>query len=82
MQRDANNTETVLFLMFFAFVPYLYKAEECGLTCPIAHEVNRCTFWISCNGVIETSILVHDLKLWVQLACGHGNLGWASSAHS
>ena len=44
-------TETVLFTMFFTFVLYGHKAEECDVTCPIAHEANRCTFWASCSGV-------------------------------
>ena len=50
-QRDANNTETVLFTMSFAFVLYGHKAEECNMTWPLANEANRCTFWTSCTGV-------------------------------
>ena len=32
MQRDANNTEIVLFTVFFVFVLHGHKAEECNLT--------------------------------------------------
>ena len=49
--RDANNTETVLFTMFFAFVLYGHKTEECNMTWAIPHEANRCTFSRSWNGV-------------------------------
>ena len=49
---------------------------------PIAHEGNRCTFLTSCTAVMETSFLVHNAQLWVQLAYGHANLGWTSSARS
>ena len=49
--RDANNTETVLFTMFFPFVLYGHHAEECNMTGPIAHEANRCTYWTSCTGL-------------------------------
>ena len=51
VQRDGNNTETVPFPMFFAFVLYGNKAEECNIAWPIAHEVNRCIFWTSCTAV-------------------------------
>ena len=52
VQRAENNAETVLFTMSFAFVIYVYKAEECNMTWPIAHKVNRCTFWRSCTGLL------------------------------
>ena len=29
--RDANNTKTVLFKMFFAFMPYGQKADQCNM---------------------------------------------------
>ena len=32
VQRDANNTETVIFTMFFAFVLYGQKVEQCNMT--------------------------------------------------
>ena len=50
LQSDANNTETVLFTMFFAFVLYGHKAE-CNMNWPIGQEVNRYTLWTSCTGV-------------------------------
>ena len=50
VQRDANNAETVLFTMSFAFVLYGHKAEESNMTWPVAHEANRCTLWASCTG--------------------------------
>ena len=49
LQSDANNTETVLFTMFFAFVRYVHKAEERNVTWPKSHEANRCTFRTSCT---------------------------------
>ena len=51
VQRHANNAETVLFTMSFAFVLYGHKAEEGNMTWPIAHDANPCTFWRSCTGV-------------------------------
>ena len=45
LQRDANKTEKVLFIMFFAFVLNGHKAEECN-PCPRGQE-----FWTSCTGV-------------------------------
>ena len=50
--------------MFFAYVLYGHKAEECD---DLGHEANRCTFWTSCIGVSWK-------QLWVQLAYGVGNL--------
>ena len=81
MQRDANNTKTVLFTMFFAFMLYGHMTEECNISWPIAGEAVRCTFWTSCSGFIKTSFLVHNAHLWVHLACGEANLGSTSSAH-
>ena len=49
VQRGENSIEPVLFSMSFAFMPYGHKADECNMTCPIAHEANRCTFLISCT---------------------------------
>ena len=40
VQRDANNTETVLFTMFFAFLLYGHNAKYCNMTWPMAHEAN------------------------------------------
>ena len=51
VQRDANNIETVLFTMSFAFVLYGHKAEECNMTWPIAHVASRCTVLTKCTGV-------------------------------
>ena len=51
LQREANNTETLLFTMSFAFVLHGNKAEERNMTSLLAHETNRCTFWSSCTGV-------------------------------
>ena len=73
--RDENITETVPFTMFFAFVLYGHKAEECNITWPIAQEADRCTFWTSYSGLMETSFLVHNAQHWVQLAYGYANLG-------
>ena len=50
VQRGANNAETVLFTMLFAFVLYGHKAYKCNITWPIAHEANRCKVWTSCTG--------------------------------
>ena len=49
MQRDAHYTETVLFTMFLAFLLYEHETEACNMTWPMAHEVNRYTFWKSCT---------------------------------
>ena len=71
VQRDGNNTETVPFPMFFAFVLYGHKAEECNITWPIAHEVNRCIFWTSCTGVSRKRHFLSIMR----------NFGWTSFAH-
>ena len=81
VQRDANNSETVLFTMFFAFVLHGHKSYQCNISWPVAHEADRWTFWTSCSGFMETPILVHNAQLLVQLAYGEGNLGWTTSAH-
>ena len=75
MQRDANNIETVLSTIFFAFVLHEHKPEECSINWPMAHEADRCTFWISCSGFMETPLLVHNAHLSVELAYGERNLG-------
>ena len=38
VQRDANNTETVLFTIFFVFVPDRHKTGECSMTVYIARS--------------------------------------------
>ena len=57
VQTDANNTETVLF------------TEECNVTCTLAHEANRCTFWTSCTGVSFKrpflSMMLNFKKSWL-----------------
>ena len=47
-QRDVHNTETVLFTIIFSFLLYGPRSVTRQ---PIAHEVNRCTFWTSCTFV-------------------------------
>ena len=51
VQRDANNTETVLFNMCFAFLLYGHEAFFTMCFSFPLHWANRCTFWTSCTGV-------------------------------
>ena len=81
MQRDANNVETVLFSMLFAFVLYGHRSEKCNMTAHSArgesvHILDK-LLW----RVMETSFLVHNAFLYEHLANGDAILGWARSAH-
>ena len=74
MQRDANNTETVLFTIFFAFVLYGHKAGECNMTTysqrdESVHILDK-LHWC----VMDTSFFVHNELLCEQLAYAHGNV--------
>ena len=57
MQRDANNIETVLFTIFFAFVLYGHKAEDCNMT---AYSARSQSVHFLDIAVTETSFLVHN----------------------
>ena len=64
VQRHANNTETVLFTMFFAFVLYGHKAEGSNMTA-YEYEANQCTFWTGCTGVSRKRLLMsNNASLW------------------
>ena len=73
MKRDANNTKTVIFTIFFAFVLYGHKAEECNMTAYVAlgesvqipEKLHEC--------VMETSFLLDTALLSVQLAYEDAN---------
>ena len=75
MQRHANNTEALLFTMSFAFVLHGHQAEECNMTSysirgESLHILDK-LHWC----VMETSSLVHNANLYVQLTDEHVNLG-------
>ena len=53
LQREANDTETALFNMFFAFMLYGHKADNSNMNWPIAHGANWCTLWPRCTGVSQ-----------------------------
>ena len=63
LQREANNTETVFFTMFFAFVIYRPRSVTCLGTCNMPwHEANRCSFWTSCTGVSRKRIFFSIMR--------------------
>ena len=79
--RDKNNNETVLFSMFFAFVLYGHKAEECNMTTYSARGESVHILYKLHWCVMKTSFLFRKASLCLQLAYGDTNLGWTSSAH-